>query len=48
MLLDRDDDGTARYALLAADRFDAMGYRGLAFHAREEARSRREEEGKGQ
>jgi hypothetical protein len=51
MLLDRDDDGSARYALLAADRFAAIGYLGLAANARTEARERRvgeRQEGRGQ
>lgn len=44
MLLDRDDDGTSRYALRAAERFEGMGYRGLAADARGEAFTRRQEE----
>ena len=46
MLLDRDDDGTSRYALRAAERFEGMGYRGLAADARAEAVTRREDERK--
>lgn len=42
MLLDRDDDGTARYAMRAAARFEEMGYRGLAADARSEAVARKE------
>lgn len=41
MLLDRDDDGTSRYALRAAERFEGIGYRGLAAEARREAEERK-------
>ena len=44
MLFDRDDDGSARYARQAAERFEAMGYRGLAATARAEAEERKANE----
>ena len=44
MLLDRDDDGTSRYALRAAERFEGIGYRGLAADARAEAFTRKGQE----